>query len=60
MMTRTRTGVVVATTALMIGGAAVVWSQQKPQKGGGDETGPYELVENWPQPVCGAGYTWGS
>jgi hypothetical protein len=30
------------------------------EKGGGDETGPYDLVPNWPQPVCGEGYTWGS
>ena len=30
------------------------------EKGGEDETGPYELVANWPLPVCGAGYQWGS
>ena len=30
------------------------------QKGGEDETGPYELVANWPLPVCGDGYQWGS
>jgi len=30
------------------------------QKGGENETGPYDLVQNWPQPVCGAGYQSGS
>lgn len=29
-------------------------------KGGEDETGPYDLVENWPQPLARSGYTWGS
>jgi len=28
--------------------------------GGEDETGPYDLVRNWPQPVARAGYIWGS
>ena len=37
------------------------------EKGGQEEFGPYELVENWPQPlqdgadgVKHAGWTWGS
>lgn len=30
------------------------------QKGGEDETGPYELVEGWPKPWSPAGYIWGS
>ena len=30
------------------------------QKGGENETGPYDLVRGWPQPVCGAGYQSGS
>jgi sugar lactone lactonase YvrE len=31
------------------------------EKGGEDETGPYEVVENWPQPLPGHdGWTWGS
>jgi hypothetical protein len=30
------------------------------EKGGEDETGPYDLVANWPQPFPHAGYTWGS
>jgi len=30
------------------------------KKGGEDETGPYEVVPNWPQPIAGPGYVWGS
>lgn len=30
------------------------------EKGGGDETGPYELVPNWPENICGPGYQFGS
>ena len=31
------------------------------EKGGEDEFGPYEVVENWPQQIPGTeGYTWGS
>ena len=30
------------------------------EKGGGNETGPYEVVPNWPQNPCGEGYQIGS
>src|SRR5262249_59173799 len=30
------------------------------QKGGEDETGPYEVVPNWPQPLARSGYALGS
>lgn len=30
------------------------------EKGGEDETGPYEVVANWPQPIHNDGWTWGS
>lgn len=30
------------------------------EKGGGEETGPYELVTNWPENPCGPGYQVGS
>lgn len=30
------------------------------QKGGEEETGPYDLVEGWPKPWSQAGYMWGS
>jgi hypothetical protein len=33
---------------------------QTQQKGGGDITGPYEVVADWPQNYCGAGYQIGS
>lgn len=29
-------------------------------KGGGDVTGPYDYVENWPQPIHNDGWSWGS
>jgi peptidylamidoglycolate lyase len=49
--------VAVATIVLLtMGGFA-----QTPQpKGGGDVTGPYEVVTGWPQNWCGAGYQIGS
>src|SRR5262245_7173105 len=33
---------------------------QQTQKGGEDETGPYEVAPNWPQPWARQGYIWGS
>ena len=33
---------------------------QTPEKGGGGEFGPYELVPDWPQNPCNPGYTFGS
>jgi sugar lactone lactonase YvrE len=30
------------------------------QKGGEQETGPYQVVANWPQPWAKSGYIWGS
>src|SRR4051794_23977181 len=30
------------------------------QKGGEEESGPYDVVENWPQPWAKQGYIWGS
>ena len=33
---------------------------QMQAKGGGDETGPYDLVPDWPQNPCGPGYQVGS
>jgi peptidylamidoglycolate lyase len=46
----------VAVVALAVSAVALVPAQ----KGGGDEFGPYELVENWPQNPCGAGFQQGS
>src|SRR5438128_12187102 len=30
------------------------------EKGGDDRTGPYDVVEGWPQPLPDKGYIWGS
>ena len=49
-----------ALAAVIIGVFAVVGLAQSPQKGGGDETGPYDLVQGWPQNYCGDGYQIGS
>jgi peptidylamidoglycolate lyase len=50
--------------AVLVLSAAVCVAGVEPrvaaQKGGGDETGPYEVVADWPRPVCGEGYGWGS
>jgi len=45
-------------TSLLIAGLA--YAAAAPQKGGEDETGPYEVVPNWPQPFHEEGWTWGS
>jgi DNA-binding beta-propeller fold protein YncE len=39
---------------------ALLQGQQKMQKGGEDETGPYEVVKDWPQPWSPKGFIWGS
>jgi peptidylamidoglycolate lyase len=40
---------------------AVQQSRYGPERGGEDETGPYEVVPNWPQPIPGfEGLRWGS
>jgi len=39
---------------------ALLQGQQRIQKGGEDETGPYEVVKDWPQPCSPKGYIWGS
>ena len=40
--------------------AAVATPLLSQEKGGGDETGSYELVPNWPENPCGAGFQVGS
>ena len=47
-------GVACASLALL--SAVVVLAQ----KGGGDETGPYDLVAGWPENYCGPGFVIGS
>jgi hypothetical protein len=48
---------IVGVLVMAAGGAAL---QGPPEKGGGDEFGPYELVANWPENPCGAGFQFGS
>lgn len=51
-----RVGVASAALALLL--AIPVLALQ--QKGGEQETGPYDVVEGWPQPWAKPGYIWGS
>jgi DNA-binding beta-propeller fold protein YncE len=53
----------------LLSALAALQPQQSPEdrrlapgstKGGEDETGPYEVVANWPQPWSKPGYIWGS
>ena len=48
-------GAACAALALLL--AATLLAQEK---GGGDETGPYDLVAGWPQNYCGEGFVIGS
>ena len=49
-----------AATAAIIVLVTIGGFAQAQQKGGGDITGPYELVTGWPQNWCGQGYQIGS
>ena len=49
-----------AIAAVIIATLAVTGLAQSQEKGGGDETGPYDLVRGWPQNYCGDGYQIGS
>jgi peptidylamidoglycolate lyase len=51
-MTRLRAAIVLTLAATAVATAR--------QKGGENETGPYTVAPNWPVPVCGQGYQWGS
>lgn len=50
-----------ALAGVAVFGITLLAAPQMPQqKGGGDEFGPYELVPNWPENVCGPGFQQGS
>jgi peptidylamidoglycolate lyase len=49
-----------AIAALGLVASVGVYAQMSQEKGGGDETGPYDLVANWPQNFCGEGFQPGS
>ncbi len=50
----------VIVVALGLAGRAAALQEKVADKGGEDETGPYQVVEGWPQPWSKAGYIWGS
>ena len=52
-------GAVFAVLALMIASSTVRIAVAQ-EKGGGDVTGPYDYVSDWPLPVHSDGWTWGS
>jgi DNA-binding beta-propeller fold protein YncE len=47
-------------SALAVGLFSAHASLQVAQKGGEDETGPYDVVKDWPKPWSAQGYIWGS
>ena len=56
-MTRIVTSAFVTMCAAL---GAAAFAQMNQEKGGGDETGAYNLVRGWPQNYCGDGYVIGS
>jgi hypothetical protein len=60
MPTRVFPRLVAFSSALFVVWLGGVASLQVQDKGGEDETGPYEAVVGWPQPWAQAGYIWGS
>jgi hypothetical protein len=57
-MTKTRIAPAILAAALMLSlGGTLVMSQEK---GGGNETGPYDVVPGWPQNYCGDGFVIGA
>src|SRR5687768_11506379 len=53
-----RSSAIVAIVGLVL--TVGVFAQMTQEKGGGDETGPYDLVRGWPQNYCGEGHIIGS
>jgi DNA-binding beta-propeller fold protein YncE len=51
---RNAMGILILLTSVLLG---VAFAQEK---GGENETGPYEIVDGWPQPLGHPGWTWGS
>lgn len=50
----------VAGLTLIVGLTLVAMVMLAQEKGGAEVFGPYEPVENWPQPIHNDGWTWGS
>ena len=55
MLKRTGVGLALVSLALLLAATPLM-----AQKGGGNETGAYDVVPNWPQNPCGEGYQIGS
>src|SRR5271170_6440702 len=51
---------VIALGALWMAMAAWQMAAQAQEKGGENETGPYDVVAGWPKTLGHAGWTWGS
>jgi peptidylamidoglycolate lyase len=56
-VTKNTVAAVAALAFLMTGGGL---AQVPQEKGGGDETGPYDVVSGWPANYCGSGHVIGS
>jgi peptidylamidoglycolate lyase len=59
-MMKKSSALLIATLLTFAVSATLVMSQATQEKGGGDETGAYDLVPNWPQNYCGSGHIIGS
>src|SRR5687767_12245121 len=46
--------------AVLVGGTLVRAQSGLPAMSGGNETGPYDVVPNWPQNYCGNGFVIGA
>jgi hypothetical protein len=44
----------------LLSGRALIMFVAAQTKGGEEETGPYEVVQDWPRPLGHPGFTWGS
>jgi hypothetical protein len=58
MKVGTRTGITLG--ALLTALALLQTAARAQEKGGENETGPYEVVTGWPKPLGHPGWTWGS
>ena len=57
---RAAVSALVIVVALGFAGRPAMLQDKGAEKGGEDETGPYQVAEGWPQPWSKPGYIWGS
>jgi len=55
-----KTGILLSFAGVLLAGTFAFSVEALQQKGGEEETGPYDVVANWPQPWAKPGYIWGS